>query len=107
MGFPLDRGGVEDGILTCHSHHARFDLESGSAFDLWADDTPTYPVEVRDGEVWVKTHSAMLIPPRTGVKGLKTSVADDQASSAASPAVPRDQRCCRSNASSKASRIDP
>ena len=29
MGFPLDRGSVEDGILTCHWHHARFDLESG------------------------------------------------------------------------------
>ena len=24
MGFPLDRGSVEDGILTCHWHHARF-----------------------------------------------------------------------------------
>ena len=55
MGFPLDRGSVEDGILTCHWHHARFDLESGCTFDLWADDTPTFPVELRDGEVWVKT----------------------------------------------------
>ncbi len=54
MGFPLDRGSVEDGILTCHWHHARFDLESGCTFDLWADDTPTCPVEVRNGEVWVK-----------------------------------------------------
>ncbi len=55
MGFPLDRGSVEDGILTCHWHHARFDLESGCTFNLWADDTPTFPVEVRDGQVWVKT----------------------------------------------------
>ena len=54
MGFPLDRGSVEDGILTCHWHHARFDLASGCTFDLWADDVPTCPVEVRDGEVWVK-----------------------------------------------------
>src|SRR5437763_9981551 len=29
MGFPLARGSVEDDILTCHWHHARFDLESG------------------------------------------------------------------------------
>src|SRR2546422_10850419 len=29
MGFPLDRGSVEDGTLTCHWHHARFDLASG------------------------------------------------------------------------------
>jgi nitrite reductase/ring-hydroxylating ferredoxin subunit len=29
LGFPLHRGSVEDGILTCHWHHARFDLASG------------------------------------------------------------------------------
>jgi nitrite reductase/ring-hydroxylating ferredoxin subunit len=54
MGFPLDRGSVEDGILTCHWHHARFDLASGCTFDLWADDVPTCPVEVRGADVWVK-----------------------------------------------------
>ncbi len=55
MGFPLERGSVEDGILTCHWHHARFDLGSGSTFDLWADDVPICAVEVRNGDVWVKT----------------------------------------------------
>src|SRR6187397_3143666 len=55
MGFPLERGSVADGILTCHWHHARFDLASGCTFDLWADDVPTCPVEVREpGEVWVR-----------------------------------------------------
>ena len=54
LGFPLHRGSVEDGILTCHWHHARFDLASGGTFDLWADDVPTAPVELRDdGTVWV------------------------------------------------------
>ena len=53
MGFPLHRGTTDDGILTCHWHHARFDLASGCAFDPWADDIPAYPVEIRDGEVWV------------------------------------------------------
>jgi len=55
MGFPLERGSVEDGILTCHWHHARFDLKSGCTFDLWADDVPICPAELRNGEVWVKT----------------------------------------------------
>ncbi|HEY7242470.1 MAG TPA: Rieske (2Fe-2S) protein [Xanthobacteraceae bacterium] len=55
MGFPLDRGSMEDGILTCHWHHARFDLASGCTFDLWADDVPTCPVEMRGAEIWVKT----------------------------------------------------
>lgn len=54
MGFPLDRGSVEDGILTCHWHHARFDLASGCTFDLWADDVPTCPVDIRGAEVWVQ-----------------------------------------------------
>jgi hypothetical protein len=38
----------------CHWHHARFDLASGCTFDLWVDDVPTCPIEVRDLEVWVK-----------------------------------------------------
>ena len=55
MGFPLDRGSIEDGILTCHWHHARFELASGCTFDLWADDVPTCPVEIRaGGEIWVR-----------------------------------------------------
>ena len=58
MGFPLERGSVEDGILTCHWHHARFELASGCAFDLWADDVPTCPIEIRaGGEIWVTATS--------------------------------------------------
>jgi nitrite reductase/ring-hydroxylating ferredoxin subunit len=53
MGFPLHRGTVKDGILTCHWHHARFDLCTGGTFDQWADDLRSFPVEVQDGEVWV------------------------------------------------------
>ncbi|HEY2147720.1 MAG TPA: Rieske (2Fe-2S) protein, partial [Pirellulales bacterium] len=53
LGFPLHRGSVEDGILTCPWHHARFDLASGCTFDLWADDVPHYEVVVRDGNVYV------------------------------------------------------
>jgi nitrite reductase/ring-hydroxylating ferredoxin subunit len=53
MGFPLHRGSVRDGILTCHWHHARFDLESGGTFDQFADEARVFPVEIRAGEVWV------------------------------------------------------
>ena len=53
MGFPLDRGTVKDGILTCHWHHARFDLASGGTFDQFAGDVRAFPVELRDGDVWV------------------------------------------------------
>ena len=53
MGFPLDRGTVKNGILTCHWHHARFDLSSGGTFDPFADDVRSFPVSVEDGVVWV------------------------------------------------------
>jgi nitrite reductase/ring-hydroxylating ferredoxin subunit len=53
MGFPLHRGSVADGILTCHWHHARFDLCSGGTFDQWADELRRFPVEVDDGEIYV------------------------------------------------------
>jgi nitrite reductase/ring-hydroxylating ferredoxin subunit len=53
MGFPLHKGSVADGILTCHWHHARFDLTSGGTFDPWADDVQTYEVVIDDGVVYV------------------------------------------------------
>ena len=53
MGFPLNQGTVKDGILICHWHHARFDLASGGTFDQFADDVRAYPVQLREGEVWV------------------------------------------------------
>lgn len=53
MGFPLHRGTLKEGILTCHWHHARFDLASGGTFDQFADDVRVFPVQIRDGEIWV------------------------------------------------------
>lgn len=58
MGFPLHGSTCKDGIVTCPWHYARFDLASGGTFDSWADDVPSFPVEIRDGEVWVN-----LAPP--------------------------------------------
>src|SRR5438132_14333720 len=52
MVFPLQRGSVKDGILTCHWHHARFDLASGGTFDQFADDVRSFPTEIRGDEVW-------------------------------------------------------
>lgn len=53
MGFPLDRGSVRDGILTCHWHQARFDLRSGCTFDLWADDVARYACWEENGDIFV------------------------------------------------------
>ena len=53
MGFPLHRGSVADGILTCHWHHARFDLCTGGTFDQWADELRRFPVELDGDDVLV------------------------------------------------------
>ena len=53
MGFPLHRGTVENGLLTCHWHHARFDLASGGTLDPFADDVRAHSVEVDGADVFV------------------------------------------------------
>jgi nitrite reductase/ring-hydroxylating ferredoxin subunit len=53
MGFPLHRGTVCDGILTCHWHHARFDLGTGGTFDQWADELRRFAVQLDDDDVLV------------------------------------------------------
>ncbi len=65
MGFPLSKGSVDDGILTCHWHHARFELACGDTFDIWADDVQTYPTEVRDGAVHIDPRPDPDVPPET------------------------------------------
>ena len=58
MGFPLHRGTICDGILTCHWHHARFDLSTGGTFDQWADELRRFPVELDGDTVLVDLASA-------------------------------------------------
>jgi nitrite reductase/ring-hydroxylating ferredoxin subunit len=54
LGFPLHKGTIRDGILTCHWHEARFDVCSGCTLDLWADDTPAFDTKVAEGQVYVR-----------------------------------------------------
>jgi nitrite reductase/ring-hydroxylating ferredoxin subunit len=53
LGFPLHRGSVQDGLLTCHWHHARFDLASGATLDPFADDVRAYRVDIVGDRVLV------------------------------------------------------
>jgi len=80
MGFPLSRGTVKNGILTCHWHHARFDLMNGGTFDQWAGDVPSFPVQIRNEnkEVWLDiSHSSInpkLYYPMLLQNGLKQNI---------------------------------
>ncbi len=59
MGFPLHRGSVEEGLVTCHWHHARFDLATGGTLDPFADDARAFPVEVDEaGDVFLVVEAA-------------------------------------------------
>ncbi|ADX81801.1 Rieske (2Fe-2S) protein [Saccharolobus islandicus] len=53
MGYPLSKGTIRDGILICHWHHARFNLNDGGTFDLWADDLTTYETKIVNDKVIV------------------------------------------------------
>ena len=55
LGFPLDRGTVKDGVVTCHWHHWRFDMATGGCFTDGGDDVRGYPVTVEGDEVYVDT----------------------------------------------------
>lgn len=54
MGYPLTRGRIRHGILTCDWHERSFDLEGGGCFNVECDDLQTFPAEVRDNEIWVQ-----------------------------------------------------
>jgi nitrite reductase/ring-hydroxylating ferredoxin subunit len=58
MGFPLHQGTVESGLVTCHWHHARFDLVTGCTLDPFADDARGFVVTVDGDDV--------LVEPRRG-----------------------------------------
>jgi nitrite reductase/ring-hydroxylating ferredoxin subunit len=53
MGFPLHRGTVESGLVTCHWHHARFDLVTGCTLDPFADDARGFDVSIDGDDVLV------------------------------------------------------
>ena len=53
-GFSLDRGAVEDGIVTCPGHGWQFDLRTGDSVDHPPAGIRCYRVEIRQGWAWVE-----------------------------------------------------
>ncbi len=53
MGFPLTRGTIRGGVLTCDWHGRNFDLRGGGCFNRECGDLPVFVVEVREGTVWI------------------------------------------------------
>jgi 3-phenylpropionate/trans-cinnamate dioxygenase ferredoxin component len=60
---PLSEGEIEDCTVECWLHGSRFDLRTGQPTGLPATEpVPVYPVEIRDGFVFVS------LTPSNGVK---------------------------------------
>lgn len=54
MGYPLTRGTIRNGILTCDWHRRSFDLVGGGCFHVECDDLKVFPVDIRGDEIWIE-----------------------------------------------------
>jgi nitrite reductase/ring-hydroxylating ferredoxin subunit len=54
MGYPLTRGAVRHGVLTCDWHGRSFDLEGGGCFNYECDDLQAFAVDIRQDEIWIQ-----------------------------------------------------
>jgi nitrite reductase/ring-hydroxylating ferredoxin subunit len=52
-GAPLHEGWVADGHVTCPLHQWEFDLATGACRGIPKVKAATYPVEIRDGTIWI------------------------------------------------------
>ena len=57
MGYPLVRGRVRRGVLSCDWHGWSYDMEGGGCFTGGCDDLATFPVEVRNGDIYIDVAS--------------------------------------------------
>ena len=57
MGYPLVRGRVRKGGLSCDWHGWSYDMEGGGCFTGGCDDLATFPVEVRNGDIYIDVAS--------------------------------------------------
>jgi len=52
-GAPLHQGVTSDGLVTCPWHQWQFQLKDGLCQNIPGPRVAVYPVEVRDGTVWI------------------------------------------------------
>ena len=54
MGYPMNKGTIRDGVLTCAWHKWEFDMDSGGCLRGACDDLRTYPVKIEAGRVLIE-----------------------------------------------------
>ena len=77
-GYPLSEGTLDGECwLTCHWHNWKFNLKTGANL-YGGDKLRVYPVEVRDGKVWVDTSAVPADERRERVRDdLRKAMADN------------------------------
>src|ERR1051326_7810930 len=58
MGYPLTRGAIRNGIVTCDWHGRSFDLEGGGCFNNQCNNLQTFAVDLRREEIWIRLDEA-------------------------------------------------
>ncbi|WP_016949619.1 NifU family protein [Anabaena sp. PCC 7108] len=54
LGFPLDKGKIENGIITCASHQFQYNLNTGECLTIPDVSLQSYEVKVKGDNVYVK-----------------------------------------------------
>lgn len=53
MGYPMSKGTIRDGIVTCAWHKWDFDLKHGACYRGACDDLRVYPHKIEDGALFI------------------------------------------------------
>jgi nitrite reductase/ring-hydroxylating ferredoxin subunit len=76
QGYALVRGDVKDGVLTCAWHNWKFELGTG-ACRYGGENIRTYPVEIRQGQVYVDVADPAAEIIRPGLFASLTAAMED------------------------------
>src|SRR5215470_12745909 len=76
QGYALVRGDVKDGVLTCAWHNWKFELGTGVC-RYGGENIRTYPVEVRDGQVYIDIADPAAEIIRPGLFASLTAAMED------------------------------
>jgi toluene monooxygenase system ferredoxin subunit len=58
QGVPLSQGRLAAGVLTCGAHEWQYDAATGNCLNPCGVTLKSFPVEVRDGDIWVEVAAA-------------------------------------------------
>ena len=53
QGVPISEGRLQGGVVTCRAHEWQYDARTGQGINPAGARLSRYPVEIRDGEIWI------------------------------------------------------